>query len=206
MSGDLTKDQKRALRAAAQLAHQHDQSMPEEDRDVYYLEVGNADLPLLVGGAVAHGIITIDQVPDAARELVRDVASRLSAVFDALERNPSPLEEKVPYDPDAVVSIASIVRQIDSLTDESTLFVNRRTGEVTVANEDDDEADDSNDPAQSSPGLPYADSSITRAPLRLVGARRARRHPLLHPQSRDHSARLGSCDPSQDAADDTLSF
>ncbi len=136
MFHDLSKAEKRALRAAAQLAHDRDVSMPGEDRDVHYLQARSADLPIIVGGAVVHGIISIDDVGAAARELIRDVSARLAAVVESYEnREQSPIEEPDPYDPNAVVSVAAILGAIDFLTssDEASLYVNTRTGEVRVS-------------------------------------------------------------------------
>jgi hypothetical protein len=50
MFHDLTKGQKRALRAAAQLAYVRDTTMGEEDRRVHYLEARNPSLPFEEAG------------------------------------------------------------------------------------------------------------------------------------------------------------
>src|SRR6185295_7287931 len=149
MFHDLSKGEKRALREAAQLAHDRDVSMPGEDRDVHYLQARNADLPLVVAGAVVHQIISIDDVGAAARELIGDVAARLSSAIGSYEsREQSPIEGPDPYDPNAVVSVAAVLAEIDFLTssDQASLFVNTRTGEVRVSlGEDLDDFDDDAD-------------------------------------------------------------
>src|ERR1700692_1386992 len=89
MYHDLTKSQKRALRAAAQLAHDRDRTMSAEDREAHYLEARNADLPIIIGGAVANGIIKVDDVEEAVRDLVADVAERIRAVIDADVEKPA---------------------------------------------------------------------------------------------------------------------
>lgn len=132
MYHDLTKSQKRALRAAAQLAHDRDRTMPPEDREAHYLEARNADLPIIVGGAVANGVIEVGDVETAARDLVADVAERIRAVIDARAEKPAVADEEEDEDPNAAVSVAAIVREVDALSQESTLYVNRRTGTVTV--------------------------------------------------------------------------
>ena len=133
MFHDLTKGQKRALRAAAELAHGRDRKMAWEDRDVHYLEARNSDLPLVVGGAVAQGLVAIDEIGEPARALVADLAARIRAVMDVQPSTARPdAGEDDGYDDAAPVSVAAIVREIDSLTDETTLYVNRRTGEARV--------------------------------------------------------------------------
>lgn len=142
MYHDLTKAQKRALRAAAQLAHDRDRTMSAEDREVHYLEARNADLPIIVGGAVAIGIIDIDEVEAAARDLVADIAERIRAASHADVVKPGVAgdedddededEDEKDEDPNAAVSVAAIVREADAVWEECTLFVNRRTGAVTI--------------------------------------------------------------------------
>src|SRR5260221_14207630 len=88
MYHDLTKAQKRALRAAAQLAYDRDLSMSAEDREAHYLEARNADLPIVVGGAVANDIIGIDDVEEGARDLIADLAERIRGVLDAHAEKP----------------------------------------------------------------------------------------------------------------------
>ena len=119
MYHDLTKSQKRALRAAAQLAHDRDRTMSAEDREAHYLEARNADLPIIVGGAVAIEIIDVDDVPEAARELVADVAERIRAVIDAQVQKPEVAvsDEELDEDPNAAVSVAAIVREAEALYD-----------------------------------------------------------------------------------------
>jgi hypothetical protein len=139
---DLTKSQKRALRAAAQLAHDRDRTMSAEDREVHYLEARNADLPIVVGGAVANGIIDADDVEAAARDLVADLAERIRAVSDADVVKPGETvdeddDEEEDEDPNAAVSVAAIVREADAVWEECTLFVNRRTGAVTITRSED---------------------------------------------------------------------
>lgn len=134
---NLTKAQKQALREAAKLAHGRNTSMAREDRDVYYLEAVNADLPILIGGAVCDGLITLDEIGEAARELAAEFAARVAAYRGevgqrAAEPRP-PVED--PYDPNAVVSLARIVAEIDMLGNEGTLYVNRETGEVFARTE-----------------------------------------------------------------------
>ena len=136
MFHDLTKAQKRALREAARLAHDRDTTMGREDRDVHYLQVRNSDLPIVVAGAVAHGIVRIDDVGEAARGLIEDLSARISAAMSAFEKSERvPTEEPDPYDPDAVVSIAAILGEIDFVTSsgDASLYVNTRTGEVGVS-------------------------------------------------------------------------
>lgn len=166
MYHDLTKAQKRALRAAAELAHGRDRTMELEDRDVHYLEARNSDLPLVVGGAVAQGLLTVEEVGEAARELVARVAGALEEIrADRATRvsretdEDEDEDEDEGYDASAAVSVAAIVREIYSLRDETTLYVNRVTGEVRVMeheylpdeddfepdDEDDDELDDESD-------------------------------------------------------------
>ena len=153
MFHDLTKAQKRALRAAAELAHDRDRTMEREDRDVHYLEARNSDLPIIIGGAIAKGILTLEEVGEPARELVADVAARIRAVWHEAETRAAEAaddgeDEADGYDAGAPVSVTAIVREIDGLRDETTLYVNRRTGEVRVMehvylpDEDDDEFDE----------------------------------------------------------------
>lgn len=133
---NLTSAQKWALREAARLAHGRNTSMAREDRDVYYLESDNADLPILIGGAVCDGLITLDEIGEAARELAGEFAARIAAFRGEVEQRaaePRPLKD--PYDPNAVVSLASIVAEIDMLGNEGTLYVNRETGEVFARTE-----------------------------------------------------------------------
>lgn len=136
MFDDLTKAEKRALREAARLACDRDASMPGEDRDVHYLQARNANLPLVVAGAVVHEIISIDDVGAVARELIRSLTARLAAAIESSENSDrSPIEEPDPYDPNAVVSVTAILEEIDFLTssDEASLFVNTRAGEARVS-------------------------------------------------------------------------
>jgi hypothetical protein len=153
---DLTKGEKRALRTAAQLAHGRDRTMAREDRDVHYLEARNYDLPLVVGAAVAQGLLTIEEVGEVARERVAHVAGALQAIR---ESSPIPIsseeDEDEGYDAEAPVSVAAIVREIDSLRDETTLYVNRRTGEVRVMDHEylpdddiEDDVEDDDDPGE----------------------------------------------------------
>ncbi|HEX7708570.1 MAG TPA: hypothetical protein VF701_19065 [Thermoanaerobaculia bacterium] len=130
---DLTKGEKRALRTAAELAHGRDRTMAREDRDVHYLEARNDDLPLIVGAAVAQGLLTIEEVAEVARERVAHVAGALREIREErATRVPEETDEDEEYDATSPVSVAAIVREIDSLRDETTLYVNRRTGEVRV--------------------------------------------------------------------------
>ena len=48
----------------------------EQDRDVHYLDCRNAELPIVVSGALARGAIPLDDVGDAARPLIEDLAPR----------------------------------------------------------------------------------------------------------------------------------
>ena len=132
MYDDLTKSQKRALRAAAQLAHDRDRTMSAEDREAHYLEARNDDLLIIVGGAVANGVIGVGDVETAARELVADVAERIRAMIDAQVERPPVADEEEGEDPNAAVSVAAVVREVDALSEEATLYVNKRTGSVTV--------------------------------------------------------------------------
>lgn len=129
MSHDLTKAEKKALRAAAKLAHDRDRSMSREDCDVYYLDCGNFDLPLVVGGAVAAGIISIDEIDVVGRERVVQIAEALRAIQD---EEPQKFEEEDRHDPTAPVSVAKIFAEIELLREDNTLYVNRSTGEVRV--------------------------------------------------------------------------
>lgn len=134
MLSDLTKGQKRALREAAALAHQRDRSMGLEDRDVYYLEARSADLPLIIGGAINSGLLSLDDVALPARDLVADIAARLSEAGRG-RRDAGPSTPEDPYDPAAIVSVARIVDEIDFLAEGTALFLNLETGEVTVQTE-----------------------------------------------------------------------
>ena len=147
MHYDLTKGQKRALREAAALAHRNDREMAREDRDVHYLEVGNDSLPIVVGGAIARGIIRIEDVGEPARELAADFAGRLRAM---LQEAPSPARHEDPHDPNAVVSVSAILAEADLVGAEARLYVNKRSGEVRIVEDEfnaeelseDDEDDD----------------------------------------------------------------
>lgn len=130
MHHDLTKEQKRALHDAAELAHNNDREMAREDRDIHYLAARNAELPLVVGGAVARGVIRIGDVGEAARELISSIAGRIGAVLDGLADSAIAADD--PFDPSAVVSISAIVSEIDSLHEEATLYLHRHTGEVLI--------------------------------------------------------------------------
>ncbi len=154
---DLTKKQKSALREASRLAHQRDESMGLEDRDVYYLGVAAADLPLIIGGAVSAGLLSVDEVGEPARDLVCDIAAKLREIREAIDAAPPPVED--PYDPSAIVSVSRIVVEIDLLSEGTALFLNRETGEVTVQaedelfddeqlNEDEEEGDEGDDGAE----------------------------------------------------------
>jgi hypothetical protein len=132
MFHDLTKGQKRALRAAAQLAYQRDTAMIEEDRQVHYLDARNADLPYVVGGAVVEGVIRLDEVGEAARDLIDDLARRLQAVAQAQDETPAKQPDEPAFDPNARVSLSAVLASVDLVTDTATLFVNRRTGEINV--------------------------------------------------------------------------
>ncbi len=146
MFHNLTKAEKRALREAAQRAHQLDREMSREDRDVHYLEARNQDLPFVVSGAVARGLISIEDVGEAARELVADLARSLQAVRDSLPARSEPNEdETVAYDPAAPLSIGAILNEIDAITNDSSLYVNRTTGEVRVIEHEYISDDDAND-------------------------------------------------------------
>jgi hypothetical protein len=135
MYHDLTKPQKKALREAANLAFERDTSMPLEDRDVHYLQARSADLPLVVAAAVVDEFLTRDDIGVAVRPLIDELATWIAEVR---ARNPAtpaePPVEAVSYDPNAVVSIAAIVYELDMLTssDDTALYVNRETGEVLV--------------------------------------------------------------------------
>lgn len=128
---DLTKNQKRALREAAALAHQRDRSMGLEDRDVFYLEAGSADLPLIIAGVVNRGILSIDDVGEAARDLVADIAARLREVVRE-SGNTRRVAVEDPYDPAAPVSVSRILDEMEFLGEGTALFLNGQTGEVTV--------------------------------------------------------------------------
>jgi hypothetical protein len=153
---DLTKGQKRALREAATLARSRDTEMAAEDADVYYVRARAADLPFVVGGAVAHGLIRLDDVGEAARDLVADLAQRLRVVeevIDAHAGTPKPhVDEEDGFDPQSAVSVARILEAIDLLDDESHLYVHRITGEVRVVEDefsaelDDAEGEDLDEP------------------------------------------------------------
>ena len=132
MFHDLTKGQKHALRAAAAMAHHRDRKMPREDRDVHYLEAENSDLPLVVGGAIVEGILAIEEIGEPARELVADLAARLQAIRDMRPSVVKATDEDEGYDASAPVSVAAIVSEFGLLRHESTLYVNRRTGDVRV--------------------------------------------------------------------------
>jgi hypothetical protein len=133
MFHDLTKGQKRALRAAAQLAYERDTTMGEEDRRVHYLEARNPSLPFVVGGAVVEGIIRLDEVGEAARDFIDDLARRLQAVAHAQDETPATQpDERSAFDPNARVSLSAVLAKVDFVTDTATLFVNRRTGEINV--------------------------------------------------------------------------
>jgi len=131
MFHDLTKGQKRALRAAAQTAYERDTTMNEEDRRVYYLDARNADLPLVVADAVAMEVIPIEAVANAARELVQDLAQRLQAISQQPIRREQP-DEEPEFDRHARLSLSAVIAEVDFLTDFATMFVNTRTGEITV--------------------------------------------------------------------------
>jgi PAS domain-containing protein len=131
MFHDLSKAQKRALRAAAQTAYERDTTISEEDPLAYYLDARNADLPLVVASAVAEGVIRIDAVADAARELVQDLAQRLQAVAGRQE-SIDQRDEDAELDPNAKVSLSEVIGEVDFLTDTATIFVNPRKGEITV--------------------------------------------------------------------------
>lgn len=139
MFPELTKNAKRALREAAALAHSRDRSMSREDCDVFYLEARNADLPLLIGGAVADGLVTLEEIGESARDLIADIAGRLRAMHsDMTSREPEKIKD--PYDPNAVVSVSRIVEELDSLWEGASLYVNRMTGEVVVQRDGDEDA------------------------------------------------------------------
>jgi hypothetical protein len=135
MSHDLTKGQKRALREAAALAHQRDVATPVQDRDVHFLEARNADLPLIVGAAVADGLLTEAEVPEAARELVRDMATRIRSMREGYAGRPV-VEASDPYVPEALVSLAAILELVDMFSDLSCIYVNRMTGEAIILHEE----------------------------------------------------------------------
>ena len=107
--------------------------MAKEDRDVHYLEARNPDLPIIVAGAVAQGILAVEDVGEPARELVAGVAESLRAVMDKVSSAaPRDAAAGERYDENAPVSVAAIVGEIDMIRDDSTLYVNRRTGDVRV--------------------------------------------------------------------------
>jgi hypothetical protein len=143
MFHDLTKSEKRALREAAALAHERDREMSREDRDVVYLQARNDDLPLVVGGAVAKGILQLEDIGEAGRAIAEDIAERLAAVAASPTRSEPPAKE---YDESAPVSVSAIVTELDFVHEETVLYLNRRTGEVEVMDEelmpDEDELDD----------------------------------------------------------------
>lgn len=147
MFHDLTRGQKRALRAAAELARQQDRQMTAEDAEAYYLDVRNSDLPLVVGAAVARGVIAIEDVGDVARELVADLAERLRAVDAEMEKRVEPRQQDE-YDPQAAVSVAAIVNQIDAISDTATLYVNRVSGDLRIVDPENDDWDDDDDEAE----------------------------------------------------------
>lgn len=134
MFHDLTKSEKRALREAAALAHERDREMSREDRDVHYLQAPNASLPIIVGGALMNGLVRIEEIGESARAMVEDIAARLAAVTTSLEQSPPPPKES--YDESAPVSVRGIVAQIEFLIEETALFLNVRTGEVRVIEEE----------------------------------------------------------------------
>ncbi len=145
MFHELTKAEKRALRAAADLAYDRDRVMPREDRDVYYLQARNSDLPIVVAGAVMHAIITIDDVDIVARGMIEALSKSLEEMAAELSRRESvQVEEADPHDPNAVVSVAAIVDSIDMLSgiEDGALYVNSRSGEVRVSFGDNDDEDD----------------------------------------------------------------
>jgi hypothetical protein len=149
MNHDLTKGEKRALREAAELAHQRDVAMPIEDRDVHYLEARNPDLPLVVAAAVADGLLTEDEVREPARERVRDLAARIRSMRRHVADRPA-TEPPDPYVADAPVSVGAILELVDLLGDLGALYVNRKTGEAVVLGEDElsmleDDPDDAKD-------------------------------------------------------------
>lgn len=129
---DLTKGQKRALRAAAAVAHERDRTMAPEDRDVQYLEARVAELPGVVGSAVFEGIISIGDVGEVVRELIRDIVTEFNAVRDDLDAAPDPELEDDPFDPAAAVSLEKVVADAENLYHDDVLLVNRSTGEVTA--------------------------------------------------------------------------
>jgi len=146
MTDHPTKAEKRALRAAAELAYQLDRSMNQEDRQVFYLEAGNPELAIVVGSAVARGVISIDQVGEAAHEIVQ----RVAAALEAIDREPVHREEKKEdddYDPDAKISLSAVLKEVDFVSNGCTLYINRRTGEVRTFNPEWDE--DEEDPEES---------------------------------------------------------
>lgn len=142
---DLTKGQKRALRAAAELAHQRDVKTPLEDRDVHFLEARNADLPIVIAAAIADGLLKEEEVGEAARELVANVAAHIREFRERVASEP-PLEEPDPYTPDAVVSLGKIVDEMELVSDQMTLYLNRVTGELVLLTEEElEEAEESPD-------------------------------------------------------------
>jgi hypothetical protein len=156
MYHDLTKPQKRALRAAAELAHGRDRVMEREDRDVHYLEARNSELPIVVSAAVADGIVAIEEVGEPARELIADLAASIRRMREEFGTRPaagdSAEDDAGEYDPEAPLSVAAVVREIDALRDDTTLYVNRRTGEVRVMQheylpdeDEDDETEEDSD-------------------------------------------------------------
>jgi hypothetical protein len=129
---DLTKGQKRALRDAVALAFERDRSMPREDLEAHYLDVRTGDLPLVVGGAVADGVLQLDDIAEPAREIVADLAGRISAVRQEIEKRPPSSPIEIVYDAAAVVSVSRIVDEIQRLGAENELYVNRVSGKVVV--------------------------------------------------------------------------
>lgn len=128
---NLTNAQRRALRQAAQLAHERDTSRNREDRDVFWLEAGSDDLPIILGGAIEDGILSLDDVGETARAIVGEMAARIAAArseFAQRQSEPQPVED--PFDPQAIVSLSAVVAEIEFLGNDGTLYVNCETGEV----------------------------------------------------------------------------
>ena len=93
-----------------------------------------ARLPLVIAGAVNAGILGLDDVGEAARDAVAEIAAKLEEAVRA-SRDARPVVVEDPHDPAAPVSVSRILDEIEFLREGTALFVNRRTGEVTVRGE-----------------------------------------------------------------------
>ena len=90
--------------------------------------------------------ITIDEVEEAAREMVADFAARIAAAIESHNQNAPEPDREDEYDPSAPISVGAIVDQIEILSDQSVLRANRQTGAVVVFDRDSlDDDEDSDD-------------------------------------------------------------